>query len=305
MPQQLDSKSLDFLLSNVNAFIFDADGVLWLGDTVIPGSPQFIEHLLSKGKTVIVLTNNSSRSRNYIVEKLHCLGYTGLAKENVVTPGVILVDLLKTKFCCDKNVYLIGSDGLNEEFEAGGIKCFGHGPSLIPENEIDDDVFLNEDSILYRNHLRTDVGAVIVGFDKYFNYVKLLLATNYLQNSKCLFFGTNEDETSPGPCRNTVIPDTGPILAAVKLASGRTPLIVGKPSTFAFEYIAKHWNLRPENALMIGDRLNTDICFGKENNLKTLLVLSGSHTLADLQSYHNNPKMVPDYISPCLGSLIN
>lgn len=306
-PRQLDTHLLEELLPNVDAFIFDADGVLWLGNVVIPGSPQFIQHLLTKGKRVIVLTNNSSRSRSYLADKLQRLGFLGLAEENIVNPAAVIIDLLEQiKYPIQKSVYLIGSDGLHEELTKAGIICFGHGPDPMHDKDFDDDVFLDKNAFLYRDHFKKDVGAVIVGFEKYFNYVKLIKAANYLQNENCLFLGTNEDETSPGPYEKTVIPDTGPILAAVKLASGREPLVIGKPHATAFEYISKRWKLSPERTFMVGDRLNTDIWFGKRNGLKTLLVFTGCHIMADVTLFRESGKvnMLPDYFATSLGSLI-
>lgn len=75
-----------------------------------------------------------------------------------------------------------------------------------------------------------------------------------LQEEDCLFVATNEDETCPGPNPNTVIPDAGPLVAAVKSASGREPLVVGKPNTPAFDYIERRWSIDPERTMMIGDR---------------------------------------------------
>lgn len=306
-PTKLDSSSFESLLPDIDAFIFDADGVLWLGNIVIPGSPEFLEYLISKGKRVIILTNNSSRSRRYLIDKFRRMGFASVTEEHVVTPAAIITELLKSKkFPGNKSVYLIGSPGLHEELKEAGIECFGHGPDPMRGEEFDDDVFLDRDGFLYQDHFRDDVGAVIVGFEKYFNYVKMIKAANYLQNDNCLFLGTNEDETSPGPYPNTVIPDTGPILAAVKSASGREPVVVGKPHATAFEYISKRWNLSPKRTIMVGDRINTDICFGKNNGLKTMLVFTGCHAIPELTFFreNGNGNMLPDYFASSLGDLI-
>ncbi|VDD94299.1 unnamed protein product, partial [Enterobius vermicularis] len=291
-PSQLSSDLVEDLLVNVDAFIFDADGVLWLGNTPIPGSPEFIKYLLSKVWLLSYLWSISgSKFFAVLAVAEKCLSFVNGG--DVVNPAAIVSDLIKkNQLLRNKSVYLIGSEGLRSELKKAGVDCFGSGPDPMHDKDFDDD--------------KRDVGAVIVGFEKYFNYVKMIKAANYLQNEDCLFFGTNEDETSPGPYPNTVIPDTGPILTAVKSASGRQPLVVGKPHAPAFEYISRRWNLKPDRTFMVGDRLNTDICFGKRNGLKTLLVLSGCHTLSELSLFREsgNVDMVPDFYATSLGSLV-
>uniref|UniRef100_A0A1I7T7Z9 Phosphoglycolate phosphatase n=1 Tax=Caenorhabditis tropicalis TaxID=1561998 RepID=A0A1I7T7Z9_9PELO len=114
------------------------------------------------------------------------------------------------------------------------------------------------------------------------------------------------DETCPGPNPEVVIPDAGPIVAAIKCASGRDPLTVGKPCTPAFNYIKRKWNINPSRTMMIGDRTNTDVKFGRDHGMKTLLVLSGCHQIEDIIENQMNERddMVPDYVAPCLGALV-
>ncbi len=118
--------------------------------------------------------------------------------------------------------------------------------------------------------------AVVVGYDNHFNYVKLMKATNYLRAPDCHFIITNEDDTFPGANKKMIIPGwlqmlserymkickcfirlgTGAITAAVRHASsGREPIVLGKPSPLAFEYIRSRWSVDPQRTLMIGDRL--------------------------------------------------
>lgn len=115
-----------------------------------------------------------------------------------------------------------------------------------------------------------NVGAVLVGYEKHFNYTKLMKAANYLVgNPNCFFLATNEDETFPGPNPSVTIPDagnfsdsyalstdysSGPIVAAIRVACGREPITMGKPNSPAFEYISRKWKIDPSQTLMIGDR---------------------------------------------------
>ncbi|TKR87886.1 hypothetical protein L596_012218 [Steinernema carpocapsae] len=151
-----------------------------------------------------------------------------------------------------------------------------------------------------------DVGAVIVGYEHYFNYIKLMKAANYLKDEHCLFVATNQDETCPGPNPSTVIPDAGPIVAAVQKASGRTPIVVGKPNTPAFEYICLRWKINPQRTMMVGDRTDTDIKFGKVHGMKACFVLSGCHQIGDILENQANGiyDMVTNYYAKNLGSLV-
>uniref|UniRef100_A0A183C5E0 HAD-like protein n=1 Tax=Globodera pallida TaxID=36090 RepID=A0A183C5E0_GLOPA len=175
----------------------------------------------------------------------------------------------------DKKVYMIGGQGIKDEMDELDIDHFGDGPDPVDEQPAS-----KGSAFLYELELEEKmerVGAVVVGYEKYFNYLKLMKAANYLRNEDCLFVATNEDETCPGPNPETVIPDAGPLVAAVRTASGRDPHVVGKPNTPAFDYICRRWTIDPRRTLMVGDRLNTDVKFGNDHGLRTMLVLSGCH----------------------------
>ncbi|KAK5978368.1 PhosphoGlycolate Phosphatase [Trichostrongylus colubriformis] len=279
------------LLPHVDTFIFDADGVLWLGDEVIPGSPTFINYLIQNNKRVIVLSNNATKSRAVYAKKLASLGFhRDLNKDYFVNPAAIVADALyRAGMTSTRRVYLIGAQGICDEMDAVGIEYFGHGPEPLEAAD------------------EAEGRAVVVGYEKHFNYKKLMKAANYLKHRHCLFLATNEDETCPGPDPDVLIPDAGPIVAAVRCASGREPLTVGKPYSPAFDYIKRRWNIEPNRTMMVGDRTNTDVKFGRDHGLKTLLVLSGCHQLEDIMHNHSNKMfdMVPDYFATCLGALLS
>ncbi|CAJ0588066.1 unnamed protein product [Cylicocyclus nassatus] len=293
------------LLPETDTFIFDADGVLWLGDVAIPGAPQLLNFLLKSNKQVIVLTNNATKSRAEYARKLTSLGFSPkLDKHLIVNPAAVIADTLHRAGLSrnGKKVYLIGAKGLRDEMDDLDIPYFGHGPE--PQDDS------NDSAIMYDIKLKEEprnVGAVVVGYEKHFNYQKLMKAANYLQQRRCLFLATNEDETCPGPNPSIVIPDAGPIVAAVRCASGRQPITVGKPYTPAFDYIQKRWNIDSRRTMMIGDRTNTDVKFGRDHGMRTLLVLSGCHQLEDVMHNRENDQfdMVPDYYATSLGGFVD
>jgi phosphoglycolate phosphatase len=150
-------------------------------------------------------------------------------------------------------------------------------------------------------HHDPDVAAVVVGFDRHINYYKIQYATLCIrENPGCAFIATNTDAV-------THLTDAqewagnGSMVGALKGSCQRDPIVVGKPAAFMLDYISKKFNVRPDQMCMVGDRLDTDILFGKDGGLRTLLVLSGVTTEATLLSPKNT--IAPDYYTSCLGDL--
>ena len=122
--------SAAFNLSKYKAFLFDADGVLWRGQTVIDGAPRILNALIEKGKEVFILTNNSTRPVSQVLTKLHALGFDKVSQKNIVTSAVVTADYIKYKKL-QKPVYLIGTPGLQETLNDAGIKTIGTGPDHV------------------------------------------------------------------------------------------------------------------------------------------------------------------------------
>uniref|UniRef100_A0A7E5A179 4-nitrophenylphosphatase n=1 Tax=Panagrellus redivivus TaxID=6233 RepID=A0A7E5A179_PANRE len=302
----MNAEKFSKVLKDIDTFIFDADGVLWLGENVMAGSPKFLDYLIQLGKQVIILTNNATKSRAVYAKKLASMGYhSSITKDSIVNPAAVVADTLY-RAGINKNgkkVYLIGSQGVQEELDNLGITYFGTGHDPV-SNQSDNRPFIYD---LELDEDVDDVGAVVVGYDKHFNYHKLMKAANYInQNENCIFVATNTDETCPGPNPDTVIPDAGPLVTAVQVACGREPIIVGKPHTAAFEYIRRRWTIDPAKTMMIGDRTNTDIKFGRDHGLRTMLVLSGCHGVAEIEENHAKSQcdMIPEFYADCLGALV-
>lgn len=205
----------------------------------------------------------------------------------------------------DKKAYVIGSKTLADELETVGISCVGTGPDLM-ETPLPVHVMTTLKSI------DKEIGAVVVGFDEHFSFPKLFKAVNYLRNPSVIFIATNSDEKIDFP--QFTFPDTGPIIAAIENASGRKVEVIGKPSKLLTDIALKHELHRDSNKfLMIGDRLNTDILFGRRNNFQTLLVGTGVHQLSDVQEIIDKVKrnegdaesvqMIPEYYIPALKNL--
>ncbi|XP_063709196.1 glycerol-3-phosphate phosphatase-like [Culicoides brevitarsis] len=283
-------------LNSFDTVITDCDGVLWLGPRVLPGSPDVINFFKSIGKRVYFLTNNSEKIRSEYAQKAQRLGYN-IDATNILSSSYLAAAYLKErKFT--KTAYVIGTSGITRELKMAGIDCIGVGPDVLQSSI--DDMLHNE----FTPH--DDVGAVIVGYDEHFSIPKLTKACAYLDDAEVEFVATNSDEREPG---KFIVPGPGAIIASIENCSGRQATIVGKPSPYVCEYILSKSNVTPERTLMIGDRCNTDILFGKNCNFQTLMVESGIHNRNDLEEFMSSDdeeiqRQVPDFYCKSLGSLL-
>jgi len=174
------------LLDNVDVFIFDCDGVIWRGDSLIDGIPETLAKLRAAGKKMFFVTNNSTKSRAGYKKKFTSLGLDIPAEEIFSSSFAAAAYLEQTKFKeTGKKVYIIGEIGICEELDLidipwiGGPDDNGKEPNMGPGGMLEHD---------------KDVGAVIVGFDRYVNYYKIQSAQLCInENPGCEFIATNLD----------------------------------------------------------------------------------------------------------------
>ncbi|KAG5549515.1 hypothetical protein RHGRI_014745 [Rhododendron griersonianum] len=175
----------DALIDSVETFIFDCDGVIWKGDKLIEGVPDTLDMLRSKGKRLVFVTNNSTKSRKQYGKKFETLGLN-VSEEEIFASSFAAAAYLKSiNFPTDKKVYVIGEDGILKELELAGFQYLG-GP-VDGGKKIE----LKPGFLMEHDH---NVGAVVVGFDRYFNYYKVQYGTLCIrENPGCLFIATNRD----------------------------------------------------------------------------------------------------------------
>lgn len=294
----LDSNLIeDGFFDKFDFILTDCDGVLWDGNSALPGSAETINALRKKGKKILYVTNNSTKTKEDYIKKCENLGFIASLDEMFPTSLCVAVYLKSINF--NKLVYVIGSAGIVKELESVGISCLPIGPDPI-----------SNDWIEWVNNLKLDskVGAVVVGFDEHISYPKMVKAASYLRNPDCLFIATNTDEQFPTSSELT-IPGTGTFVAAIKTVSGRNPIVLGKPNKYMFDVIKIQYpDIDPSRCLMIGDRLNTDIMLGRINGMQTLLVLTGVSDLNEVEmrkksNLPDNELMIPNYYIESLGQV--
>jgi len=273
------------LLDSTDVFIFDCDGVIWKGDSLIDGVPKILDMLRKMGKKVFFVTNNSTKSRKGYLGKFTGLGLSVEAEEIFSSSFAAAAYLEQTKFKeSGKKVYIIGEVGIQEELDLIGVPHIGGPEDAGKKIELKSGYALPYDK---------DVGAVIVGFDREINYHKIQYAQLCInENPGCEFIVTNLDAV-------THLTDAqewagnGAMAGAIKGCTGREPTLVGKPSPLMIDYIVEKYGCARERIAMVGDRLDTDILFGQNNGLKSVLTLSGVTTEAKLLSEEN--KIKPDF----------
>ncbi|ODN98415.1 4-nitrophenyl phosphatase [Cryptococcus wingfieldii CBS 7118] len=282
------------LVNSVDTVLFDCDGVLYLGENLIENAKNLLEMLRSSGKKVIFVTNNSTKSRKDLKKTFDGHGLEASIEEcfgSAYASAVYLSEVLK--FPKDKKVYVFGHEGLEEELDEVGIShCGGSDPEdrtfTPPLNYAD-----------YRPD--PSVGAVLCGADHYINLKKITKAVTYLHNPECKLILTNPDATFP--IGDGIFPASGAMSAGIVYAAKQTPVVIGKPSKTMMDAVVAHHHIDPARTLMIGDNLHTDIEFGINSGIRTLLVMTGVTTYD--QIYGPNPSpVVPTYVIERAGDLV-
>lgn len=298
-PVNLDSRDrvMDFL-GRFDYILTDCDGVLYVNDDAVPGVPQALNKLRALGKKIVFATNNSTKTREEMMKKLKRLGYQANMDELFPTSYSTAVYLDSLNF--QRKVFVVGMSGISRELQKFGIDSFGVGSDPTPSSWTPG---------MCDIELEPNVGAVVVGFDNQISFPKLAHACSYAKQKDCLLIASNSDETFPHPNPKIVVPGPGAYVAAIEAVTGKEAIALGKPYTFFFDCIKRiHPDIDPKRTVMIGDRLTTDMVFGRNNNLKTLFVQSGLGTMEEMTNFRNSKEpqdhlCVPDYYLPSLDSI--
>lgn len=254
------------LADKFQCLLLDCDGVLWSGAEPIAGSAEAMQALKAAGKKFALVTNASAKTRAAVARRAtETVGVT-ITAADVVTSGSVAAAALASRSIT--SAYVIGAPGLHEELRLAGIS--------IVSLELPDSF---DESALRRLACDApEVGAVVVGHDEAFSYNKLALACMLLQlRDSCLLLGTNPDVGNRDKA-GYLVPEAGALIAAVEAVTGRKALVTGKPSPLLIQHLLEKHKLAPNEVLMVGDRLDTDIAFGAAGGVETCLVLTGVST---------------------------
>jgi 4-nitrophenyl phosphatase len=238
--------------TDIRGVVLDMDGVLWRGNDALPGMGELFAFLRGRGVPFALATNNSSTSPADYVRKLEQLGVTGVDVGQIVTSATTTVDYMQGRYAPGTEVYVLGVQGLKDMIAAGGFTVVEAGKPPV----------------------------VVSGASFDLTYEKLKIAALAIR-AGADFIGTNDDATYPTP--EGLAPGAGSILAALKTASGREPVVMGKPDAPMFVASMHTLGTDAAHTLMIGDRLNTDIAGAQAVGMKAALVLTGVSTRDDIE----------------------
>lgn len=250
-------------LQRIRCFLLDMDGTVYLSGKLLAGAKETIARMRAQGRAVF-LTNNTSRSKGDYVARLNGLGLN-VTREDVFTAADAAINYLRARKG-GKRVYLFGTKSLHKEFADAGIK-------LVTE--------------------RPDV--VVVGFHTELVYEDLAALCNFIREG-VPYILTHPDKNCPH--EGGYLPDVGSILSLIRTSTEKEPeAVLGKPGAVMGELIAATLHNRPEETLMMGDRLETDIAFAKNCGYVAALVLSGATDRARLEQSEIRPDLVLNSIA--------
>jgi arabinose operon protein AraL len=251
-------------------WLFDLDGTVYLGETLIPGAAETIAALRAGGRRVAFLSNKPLATRDDYAEKLTQLGIPTAAAE-VVNSSIVLARHLQG-LDPGAPVFVIGEPPLVAELRAHGFEVRGDA----------------------------DVRWVVIAFDRTFDYAKLNTALQAVRRHDARLIATNPDRTCP--TADGEIPDCAGMTAAVEAVTGkRVEVVVGKPSPIILEVALQTLGVGATECVIVGDRIETDIVMGKRLGLATVLVLSGITQPDDLRI----AELRPDVVVPSIRALVS
>jgi HAD superfamily hydrolase (TIGR01457 family) len=256
-------------MERIKLVIFDLDGVIYRGNSLLSGAKETLQELRDRGKYIAFLTNNSTQTRYQYKKKLFRLGIKANISE-IFTSAWGTAHFLKNKGA--RKALIIGEEGLKKELRWAGIEV-----TSLPQKDAD---------------------FVVVGLDRQLNYKKLCNAFEAVKKG-AKFIATNIDYTFP--LEDKIVPGGGAIVASLRWALNMEPIIIGKPSPFLLGLIINHYGVNKEQSVIVGDRLDTDIEMGKKAGVRTVLVLTGVTSREEVESH----PIKPDEVIEKLDDLID
>ena len=254
-------------LRSRKGFICDMDGVIYHGNRLLPGVPEFVDWLYREGKQFLFLTNASERSPKELQQKLRRMGLE-VDESHFYTSALATARFISSQ-APGCSAYVIGGAGLIMALHDAGITM----------NDVDPDY-------------------VIIGEGNNYNYENIVKAVQLVLKGARLI-GTNSDLT--GPSEEGLIPACRAMIAPIEMATGQTAYFVGKPNPLMMRTGLRILGVHSEDAVMIGDRMDTDMVAGIETGLDTVLVLSGVTSRHDIHKFPYRPRLVLDGVGDIPG----
>ena len=264
-----------YQLKDIECYIFDMDGTIYLGDQVLPGARELLAWLDYARIPYYFFTNNSSKSPDDYIEKLRKLGFGDYERSRIITSAHVTISYIRKTYGDNAVVYTVGTPSLLSQLSDTG---FDVSDTRTPD-------------------------CVLVGFDTTYDFKKASRAVDLLRED-IPFLATNIDAVCPLE-GGKVLPDCASICAMLTHASGHEPKYLGKPFPETADYIVNYTGIPAEKTAVVGDRLYTDMLVALNNGMCAIGVLSGEMTQADIDASDAKPHLLFSGVDELLQALQN
>lgn len=260
------------MFKDINLFLFDMDGTLYLGDNLFDFTKELLAQIKAKGKRYMFMTNNSSKSVSAYIEKLKKLGIEA-DKGDFITSSQATAFYLK-KHHKDARLYVCGTKSLKQELSENGF--------TVTENI-------------------GEVDCIVMGYDTELDYKKLWDVSYVLTTREIPYIATNPDYVCPTEWGS--VPDCGSVCDMIFNATGKRPLFIGKPEPLMPQLAMEQYGYKPQETAVIGDRIYTDVKSGVNAGALAVLVMSGETTKEILEASDVKPDLVLEDASEIMKTL--
>ncbi len=254
-------------LAQKEAFICDMDGVIYHGNQLLNNVVEFVNWLQDNNKKFLFLTNSSERAPRELCQKLERMGLR-VSEDHFYTSALATASFLANQ-CPGGSVYVIGEPGLVNALYNAGFSMNDYNPDYV-----------------------------VFGETRSLSYEKIERAVRLVQRGAKLI-GTNSDLT--GPSERGIIPACRALISPIEMATGRNAYYIGKPNPLIMRHALKVLDCHRIEAVIIGDRMDTDIIAGIESEMDTVLVLSGVSTHENIQQFPYRPTYIMRDVGEIIG----
>lgn len=259
MPQTHSQNDVERRLASIRIFAIDMDGTIYLGNSLFSFTRNFLEGLAARQRDYLFVTNNSSRNGRDYRSKLRRMNLE-VPVEKIYTSGDATIEYLRSANL-GKRLFVLGTRSLQESFLEARFEI----DTVFPE-------------------------IVVLGFDTTLSYEKLDAAARHIRRG-APFIATHPDLNCPIDGGEMML-DCGAMAAALTVATGRSPIYIGKPHAPMIDGLLRRAGCQREEIAFIGDRLTTDIRSGVDHGILSILVLTGETKLQDLETSAIQPDLV-------------
>lgn len=242
-------------------WLLDMDGTIYNEDRIFDGTIDFLAQIREQGGRYLFITNNSSKSVSDYVKKVNSMGIDAGPKD-FYTSGQATAMYIHENYP-GRTVYCMGTRSLVRELQDSGLKVV---------TEVSD-----------------EASVVLIGFDTE-NTSEKIRNTCIMLRRDVAYLATNPDLVCP--VSFGFVPDCGSMSIMLKNATGKEPFFIGKPQPIMVDCVLKNTGYSRQEAVIVGDRLYTDIATGKNAGVDTICVLSGEATLQDIEEGEVKPTYI-------------